>query len=893
MFGFRAVRNSLWILLLFARPAWSADVVSLDDSDMGLSRAFKQLSTTVSVLHVVAHPDDEDGPLLAYCARGLGTRTMLFSVTRGEGGANLISGDFFDRLGALRSLEHVKSASYYGNELFYSRAVDYGYSKTIDEAKRQWQNGEPILADLVALIRRERPTILLSRFRGDHHDGHGHHQLAGVLSEQAVLAAADPNAFPDQLQRGLKTWQVTKLYTNNLRPEWRPADQDLWTVAVPTGTFDSTLGRSYAQIARFGLGFQRSQGFGGHDGEPGPRDSYYRLVRMHGQKAASRRESSILEGIDGRLVALVAGSASDETKAILESSLQAIAKPIEDAHNAFRSHDRSAVVAALLASLRAARTLAVNLPKHDIADSDRAILAQHLDRKISELHQALRCVMAIDVRAVATREPAENASAAETRYAVPGDKLKVVLRAVHQHHSPVEFLNARLMLAGETLQASNENPAKTIARNEVLSLQQSVEVPVGAEPTRPSWSRRSIQTTLYDVTKDHRFEPLPRPALTADLEVVVDGEKLSWQIPVEVIYRDAVMGDVRYPMDVVPALRIGFALNNGVLPRGTNDYQVELVAANASSTERNVAVTLSAPDGWTTEPLDGLPEKLTANDSVRIGFRVQPPADLQEADVVLRAEIIDLSTKQSYTEDVVPITAPDLGRLHWYLPAEHRLRRIDVQVAGTPRVGYVRGSGDEVAESLRWLGIHPEFLEAGDLAAGDLSVYDVILVGVRAYAVREDLRRWNSRLLEYVHAGGTLIVQYQTPEFDQNFGPYPYTMGNNPEEVSEEDATITVLEPKHRLFHFPNEITKSDFDGWVEQRGSKFWTSWDSHYLPLLECHDADQAPQRGGFLIAQHGRGTYVYSAYAWYRQLPQGVPGAYRLVANMLSLPKESDNR
>ncbi len=276
-----SLRSCVFLVVCLARLSPAQDLVSLDRGAVGAYLALKQLSTTGSVLHVVAHPDDEDGPLLAYCARGLGAHTMLFSITRGEGGANLISDHFFDELGALRTLEHQRAADYYGNSLYYSRTADYGYSKTLAEAMKQWQNGVPILADLVEVIRRERPTVMVSRFQGEPQDGHGHHQMAGVLSRWAFDAAADPAKFPEQIARGLEPWQVSKLYVN-VPSRWRQPSDRQWTVALPTGQYDPMLGRSFAQIARFGLGFQRSQGISGHEGDPGPNTTYYRLVAWAG-----------------------------------------------------------------------------------------------------------------------------------------------------------------------------------------------------------------------------------------------------------------------------------------------------------------------------------------------------------------------------------------------------------------------------------------------------------------------------------------------------------------------------------------------------------------------------------------------------------------------------------
>jgi hypothetical protein len=249
-------------------------------------------------------------------------------------------------------------------------------------------------------------------------------------------------------------------------------------------------------------------------------------------------------------------------------------------------------------------------------------------------------------------------------------------------------------------------------------------------------------------------------------------------------------------------------------------------------------------------------------------------------------EAVAMLEGKEFAEGYTEITAPDLPRFYLYRRARHLVRKVDLQVASGLRLGYVMGSGDEVPQSLEPLGVQLSLLGPEELRAGDLSGFDAVIVGVRAYAVRPDLRTWNARLLEYVKGGGVLIVQYQTPEFDQNYGPYPYSMGQNPEEVSEEDSQVTILAPEEPLFTAPNKITPSDFDGWVEERGSKFWRSWDERYRPLLECHDHGQEPQKGGMLAARYGKGVYVYTAYAWYRQLPFAVPGAFRIYANMISL-------
>jgi LmbE family N-acetylglucosaminyl deacetylase len=900
--SWRKWTDCLGRLVLFATIAASAraqDLVSPDGGDLGLARSLRQLQTHASLLHVVAHPDDEDSGLLAYSARGLGLRTMLFSITRGEGGANLISGDFFDRLGALRTLEHLKAASYYGNELFYSRAVDYGYSKTLTEARRQWQEGQPILADLVAVIRRERPTIVVSRFRGDDRDGHGHHQMAGVLSEQAVVAAADPSRFPEQMATGLRPWQVRKLYKDNLTREVQANPSAAWSVRVPTGDYDPWLGRSYAQVARFGLGFQRSQGFGGHEREAGSADVYYRLARRDGVEVPAARETSLLEGVTGALADVCPLDRGRAEQATLAEHLAVIDQRVADAVLAFTRGLRAPLLQELVAGHRATRASLQSLPAAQLAEADQAHLQQLLERKQRLFAHALACWAGVEFRAEASGvSTAEDASTnapnvvgrerdPELRHANPGQKLALRLSLTQRGQEPLRIVRLEPVAPDGWKVGSPPFEPTTLAYNQTRQVDGiQVEVPRDELPTRPHWSRASIRDTLYARNQPLNCDPLPRPPLTARAEVEVLGEKITWERPVEVVYADAVLGDVRRTLQVVPAVRVGFSLGHGILPVERSEYEVEVQVGSLQSGPRQGAVRLETPAGWQVSPATAPFTLQRLGEVVRLQFQVTRPTEAREGTCELRAVVE--SEGERFDTDMAQVTARDLGMVHWYSPALHRIHLVDLRLPKSPSVGYIEGSGDEVAESLQWLGVAPQMLAESDLAGADLSTLDIILVGVRAYAVREDLRKYNGRLLAFVEQGGTLIVQYQTPEFDQNFGPFPYAMGNNPEEVSEEDAPVTLLAPDHPVFREPNRITPADFDGWVEQRGSKFLSTWDDRYTALLECHDHDQSPQSGGMLIAHHGRGLYVYSAYAWYRQLPNGVPGAYRMMSNLLSLPR-----
>ena len=841
----------------------TADELQLDYGANGTYLRLKQLQSPASVLHVVAHPDDEDGGMLAYCARQLGVRTMLFSLTRGEGGANLISEHFFDELGALRTLEHTKAASYYGNELFYSRATDYGYSKTLDEAMQMWQRGVPLLEDLVEVIRRERPWIVMSRFAGDPRDGHGHHQMAGVLSRIAFQAAADPGQFPDQLQNGLRPWQAKKLYVRAGSP-WRPPAPESWTTELSLGDYDPVLGRSPAQIARFGIGFQRSQGFSGHYGAAGPKSSYYRLERWFDDRKITH-ETSLFSELD------------KSWSGQFQGTHHALATELEQRLEAALTQWNPRQPSTLLPDLTQAKRLADQLVSNSRESRDE------LKRLIRLLDQTILASQGLELEAWA-----ETSEGATINFAIPGEELKISVRVANQGKHKVRVSTPKMVWGDSTQSTSDSSRLVTIQAGDVLEHSEVHSVPRKVPVTRPYWSRADIAFPFYDVASNSNQRALPRPPVLA--KVFVHGtdhdNPIELSSPVRVLRKDPELGNLRHLLEFVPDKDIRFAVDNQVQRKGKSSFTTAVVVRNHRKTKSAATIRLELPKSWSCEPASHAVEFVREDEERIVPFEVSMPSDVSEQAFEIGALV--QSDHAEFREGFETITARDLGRVNVYHTATQRIQVVDFNVLGDPEVGYIAGSGDRVAESLGSFGISPTNLTESDLAAGDLTRFDVILVGVRAYAVRDDVRTHNARLLDYVRRGGVLIVQYQTPEFDYNFGPYPYDMGRSPEEVSEELAQVTILQPKHPVFCVPNSISSADFDGWFEQRGSKFWKSWDAHYQPLLECHDRGQEPQQGGQLIAQFGNGVYVYSAYAWYRQLPRGVPGAYRLFANFLSLPE-----
>ncbi|MBI2689929.1 MAG: PIG-L family deacetylase [Acidobacteria bacterium] len=809
-----------WLIFSLALPIFSAEPLPEDRGAAGLWRSLLQLQTTARVLHIAAHPDDEDGPAITYLTRGRGVEVTMLSLTRGESGANLVTGDFFDRLGALRTIEFLRAAQYYGAHLAFTRAVDYGYSKNVAETFRQWDR-QAVLRDMVRVIRTVKPHVIISRWSGTPRDGHGNHEAAGILSQEAAIAAADPNFITEDL----KPWQAEKIYAGNRNT------LDQATLKIDHGTVDPLLGRSYSQFAREGLRWQRSQGAGAATARPGATASYYVKI------GNPEKEQSFFDHIDVTL-----------------DRYPELARHIGAAVNAFRIDNLQACAPHLAAALKAAKLL-------DPSDPNVPI-------KIRQLNQALALANNLQVEArvdpkVAITGPFSAFRPAETfSIAVPGQTFNVTVRLHGAEMQHVEFLGA--------LSARPLEPGRY-----------QVTVPADAAFTKAHWRRKSVRETAYQTDGGTPFyAPNPAPPLIA--RVTYAGGEI--ETPVLASPLDALGVEKLKPLAVGPPIAVKFATEAGILPLTSRTYEVQCTVSSNVDGRAAGIVKLQAPAGWVTDP----PQQPFAfekeKEEATIRFTLTAPS--HRAGGEAKIEAIASFNGKDFSASFDEITQPGYDSVYVSQPARHVVRSMDVKVAPGLKVGYVMGTGDDVPEGLRQLGVPVELLDRNALAAADLSKYSTILLGIRAYAVRADVRTYNQRLLSYVEKGGVLIVQYNTPEFDKNYGPFPYSMGRNPEEVSEEDSPVTILEPNDPVFLTPNKITAADFEGWVEQRGSKFLTTWDSHYKALLETHDTGQPPQKGGWLVAKHGQGLYVYCAYAWYRQLPYAVPGGVRLFANLISL-------
>jgi LmbE family N-acetylglucosaminyl deacetylase len=886
------MRRSIIVALLVSGLGWwwwSGGAVGAQVQEVAPNRgaaaawqALLRLRSTVTVLHTTAHPDDEDAALLTWLARGQGVRTGLLTLNRGEGGANLIGPELYDGLGVMRTEELLAADRYYGiDRQMFTRVVDFGFSKRLDETIEHWGR-ETVLDDVVHAIRLYRPDIVVSRFHGKARDGHGNHQAAGLLSAEALKLAADPTAFPAHFKAGLAPWRVRKFYQSVRGNE--PS-----TLTIDVGQYDPLLGRSYREVAMEGYGLHRSQSVGQARPAAGTATTAVALVETSFPRSGA--EQSLFEGLDGTLRGLAALAPGVGIEADLGQVEEAVTVAIER----FDARRTWTIAPLLVAGARHTRRVIARVEAASLAAPAKDELLFRLRNKEREFNEALNLTLGLALEVVVEPDtPPRSSFMTPPRQtfavAIPGQEFKLSATVVCRGTAlPV---SGRLELeAPAGWQVSTGTEAVALPGvNRPLRHNFTVRVADNAPATRPYWSRDSeLRDHVYRLDRpEMRHLPFAPPELSGIYRYQIEDQTFTFSQPALTSFVKAPFGEQRRLVSVAPALNVAMTPRVGVAVPGqaSSTNVVVTVSSNVKGPATGL-VRLKLPEGWRAEPASHEFTAAHEGETSSFNFRVLMPNVAPGASY--RIEAVATYAGRDYREGYQVISHRDLEPRHLYRAAVMEIKGVEVKVPAGLHVGYVMGVGDLIPEALQQIGVKVSLLGANDLAGGELDQYDTILIGIRASAVRPDLKAWNRRLLEYVERGGNLIWQYQTPEFDEiAYGPYPYKMGRNPEEVSEEESVVRILDPANPVFKAPNVITAADFDGWVEERGSKWWGEWDPRYKPLLECHDRGQAPQQGGMMQARYGKGTFTYAGYAFYRQLPAGVPGAYRLFVNLIGMKR-----
>jgi LmbE family N-acetylglucosaminyl deacetylase len=890
-----------------------------DQGEDGLRLLLRRLSTTAQLMQTVAHPDDEDGGMLTLESRGHGASVVLMTLNRGEGGQNKVGSNLSDVLGVLRTLELLAADQHYGVEDRFSRVADFGFSKSPDETFEKWGGHDIALADMVRVIRRFRPDVLVARFSGTERDGHGHHQASAILTKEAFHAAADTKRFPEQIAQGLDPWQAKKLYIGNVCGFGATTCPDgNWTVKLNVGEHSEDLGMSYVQFAMEGLRHQLSQGAANWSVEPGDRFTFYKLVdSVEPPKLDSNgHEKDFFDGIDTSLPGLAARLGADGTRLPwLRKELEELTEEVKQATERSEGNPSKAAEPLFAAAQRLDDVIG-RLQKSDVRGVGVDDVLQVLEEKRQEAETALSDAM--NVTLVATVAPPQGpgtpvpAEKDALTVVSPGQQFEIIAKLHNGSKFWLAVRNARLD-PGQGWVKHEHAETTIIGPGEDYYANFLAQVPDDAGFTRPYWHRNDPDTEAINTVDDERFATLPFPPgqLQVRAEYEIAGRRGMHSPSPDFIQRRRssahtdIGGDIRANVWVpfvnehgiaakralafAPAFSVALEPGTQVIPVKDGAATKVRVGVSCNLTGAPQAtLRLHAPHGWSAEPSEIQVDLHKRGEKRDFEFTVHP-ATLQEGRAEVRA-VLEAGGK-TYDQGYTLVTRDDLGSFYYYQPARQKVSIVDVAVPHNLKIGYIMGAGDDIPTVLEQVGMNITLIPAEKLASEDLGRFGTILLGIRAYDTQKEVVANNKKLLDFVAAGGTLVVQYNTGVADFNgghFTPYPAELSRA--RVSVEDAPVDILAPGDEVFHSPNPITARDFDGWVQERGLYFMDKWDEHFEPLLACHDPGEDTQKGGLLKARYGKGTYIYTGYAFFRQLPAGVPGAVRLYVNLLSAGHEA---
>jgi len=877
-----------------AQPS-AVDPLPPDTGVTGLKQMLVRLQTTARLMQTTAHPDDEDGGMLTLESRGKGVTTLLMTLTRGEGGQNKVGSNLFDVLGVLRALELTASDRYYGVEQRFSRVADFGYSKNPEETFQKWGGHDIPLSDMVRVIRTFHPDVLVARFSGTDRDGHGHHQASAILTKEAFRAAADPNRFPEQIKEGLLPWQAKKLYVGNVcgfGATSCPAEN--YTIRLNTGQVNPALGMSYIQFAMDGLRHQLSQGAGGWSVEPGDRYTYYKLVDtvLPPTTGKDGHEKDFFDGIDTSLTGLGSG-----LNAAAKDELAKIEKKVDEAARNAETDPGSAAapLMSVIDSLaRVEGTLEIVNQRQD--------LLLRLKEKEQQARAALNLALNLSLQASmvslpdsqAPPQPGQDPLAAVS----PGQKFTVKVTLHNGSAYPLQI--RELSIKGQAKGARAKEHFPQVQPGKDFATDFELELPSDSAYTRPALHRDDPERDGVYAVDQPQYQTVPFPAppfrVIARYDIAAAAGQSSdhathaaaalpeISAPVLVAFAGEKGAELKRPLAIVPVFSVELEPGEQVIPVENGSERIVKVGVSSNLTGAPAgSLRLEVPSGWRIEPREIPVDLRQRGEKKDFEFKVVP-GSLQEGHTQIRAVLT--AGGKNYSEGYTLVTREDLASAYYYQPALQRVSIVNVKVPKNLKVAYVPGAGDEIPTVLQQIGMDVTILPAEKLGNEDLSRYGTIVLGIRAYDTQKEVAANNKKLLDFVSAGGTLVVQYNASAGDFNSGhftPFPAQVSRS--RVSVEEAPVEILAPDDSVFRYPNAITPRDFDGWVQERGLYFMDQWDSNFKPLLSSHDPGEPPLKGGLLRAQYGKGTYIFTGYAFFRQLPAGVPGAIRLYVNLMS--------
>lgn len=830
------MRKSLLFLVLLVIPfiSFSQAPKKLNSAEIYLN--LKKLNNLGRVLYVAAHPDDENTRLIAYLSNEEYYNTGYLSITRGDGGQNLIGPEIRELLGIIRTQELLEARKIDGGEQFFTRANDFGFSKHPDETFQIWDK-EKVLADMVWVIRNFKPDVIITRFDTTPGVTHGHHTASAILAEEAFEAAADPKRFPEQLTF-TDIWQTKRLFWNTSswffanNADFEEKVKDL--VKIDVGKYNPLLGKSYSEIAALSRSMHKSQGFGA----TGTRGTSLEYLD---QKLGDWVEKDIFENINTSWTRVRGG--------------ERIAKLLDEVIRNYKAENPAAIVPQLLR----VRSVMTELPD-----------SPYKELKIKELDELVKAATGLFIEITANDFSA-----------TPGEQVNLNLEIVNRSD-----ISVKLNSVGLTYANSDSAFDVPLKNNQVVNRKMSVILPANAEITQPYWLRKPGTNGMF-VVEDQKLIGLPEnpPAINAQVKLTIGGQNVTYNIPIVYKKNDPVDGEQYRPFEIIPPVAV--SIKENVYVFAGQEYKEIPVRVKSGKDKMDGSLVLSLPKGWKAQPESYSFSLAQKGEEQTFKFKVFPSAETGEGEIKAFAQV----GSKRYDLGLLTINYNHIASQTIFPQAKARVVKPDLQIRGE-RIGYIMGAGDDIPQSLEQIGYKVQLLGDQDITLERLASFDAVILGVRAYNTNEYLKYHQNKLLEYAKQGGTVIVQYNTSMglVTNNLGPYPLKLSRD--RVTVEDAPVEILQPDHSIMNYPNVITEKDFENWVQERGLYFPGEWDENYTPILSSNDPGEDAKKGGLLVAKYGDGYFIYTGYSWFRQLPAGVPGAFRIFANMISIGKEESH-
>ncbi len=836
-------RTFFFLILLFiirnvqAQTAPPTDIATIEQN-------FKKLDVLGSVLYVAAHPDDENTRLLAYLAQEKHYRTGYLSMTRGDGGQNLIGNEQGELLGLIRTQELLAARKVDGAEQFFTRANDFGFSKGPDETLKFWDK-EKVLGDVVWVIRKFRPDVIICRFPTTGEGGHGHHTASAILAQEAFTAAADPKRFPEQLKY-VQTWQAKRLMWNTFSfGTINTTAPDQFKINV--GVYNPILGKGYGEMAAESRSNHKTQGFGSAR-QRGDVYEYFKTILGDAPK------DDLMDGVNTTWARV---------------GNQAVGNDIEGINKNFDVDHPEKSIPKLVSLL------------------DRMEKVQNVywrDQKTKELSNLIAACAGLWFEAYATDltyaqgEQMNIRSQIISRY---GLNISLDGLTVIQHPDNIGATSVFMeQVAHYALQLTNKD--KLLPTNELQTFENDC---ITGSISQPYWLESPHPIGSYDISNNGNVGNPENPgAPTVEFEFLVEGHPITIDRKLAYKYVDPAKGEIYQPVQIAPPVTAN--LQSQVYIFNSQQPQTVQVKLKSFKNAATGNIRLNLPEGWKSSPESAAFNNKAKGDEWEQDFTVTPSGN-QSQTGVLEAQVTLGMDPKVYNYSILSIHYEHIPNITIFPPAQAKLLQLDLKIAGK-KIGYIDGAGDLIKDALRQVGYEVHDLTENEILNGDLSGYDAIIVGVRAYNVNTRLAIEQPKLMEYVKNGGNLLVQYNNNGglVTKQIGPYPFKVVN--ERVTDENAKVTIIDPNNPVLNYPNKISQSDFDGWVQERGLYFTKDADPQYQKVLQMNDPGEAPKDGALITTQYGKGRFVYTSLSFFRQLPAGVPGAYRLFINLLNKPK-----